>query len=499
MVSYIRRALHGTATVFVLSLFSALAGYILRLLLARRLSIEDYGLFFALFSFINLLGLFKDFGLSYALVKFIPELEVTKSWGRIKSLILSSALIQLVSAGIITAVLVVAAPALMKNVFHSDKIFMMVLFAFIFFISFPQGIVGICLLGFQRMFLYASQDFTRNLLVILFTLLFLGQGIGIAAPAYAYLVVYALSFAIFFAIFVAKVFPRVWKARAEFVSSNFSQLLLFGLPAMITIFGNNILQYTDSFMLAYLTNLTNVGLYQVAQPIATLVFYFSTAAAVVATPLASELMARRKYKELRKGVELLHTYIFAMVVPIAAALVLFPEIFIRLLFGDKFLAAAPALQILAVGAVFGTIGYINLNILFGLGKPKLSGRLTFVCAIVNLALNFLLIPHYGLIGAALATTASYFLMLALSSKSIWRAVKLRAHWLVWGKTLVAAAAFIAVLAAEKSLLQLNPWFEFFIGVISGGLLYVCLLFLLRVSSMEEIMWIKDHFLQYKTK
>lgn len=499
MVSYTRRALHGTATVFVLSLLAALAAYVFRLMLARRLSIEDYGLFFVLLSFIGLLGLFKDFGLSYALVKFIPELEVTKSWDRIKSLILSSALIQLVSAGIITAVLVVAAPVLMKNVFHSDKVFMLVLFAFIFFISFPQGIVGICFQGFQRMFLYSSQDFLRNVFLILLTLLFFGWGIGMAAPAYAYIVMYALSFAIFFIIFSIKVFPQFWKAKAEFVSGNFSQLLLFGLPAMITIFGNNILQYTDSLMLTYLTNLTNVGLYQVAQPIATLAFYFSAATATAATPLASELMARRKYKELRKGVELLHTYLFVVVVPIAAALMSFPEIFIRLLFGEKFLAAAPALQILAVGAVFGTIGYINLNLLFGLGKPKLSGKITFACVIANVALNFLLIPYYGLIGAAAATTVSYLLMLALSSKSIWRTVRLKAQWGVWGKTLVAAAFFVAVVAAEKSLLNLNPWIEFFICVVTGGLLYLGLLFLLRVSSREEIQWITNHFVQYKAK
>ncbi len=289
MASYARKALHGAATVFVLSLFSALAAYLFRMLLARRLSIEDYGLFFALFAFINLLVLFKDLGQGYALLKFIPELKVAHNWNRIKSLIASSFLIQLVSSAIIAVILVLSAPYIMQYIFHSADTRLFLLFAAIFFASFAQNVVSVCFQSFQRMFYFSLQDLTRNLIVLLLSVVLFGLGLGVFAPAWSYLIMYIAVFLAFFAIFASRVFRRFWKARILLEGRDFSILLLFGLPAMLTIFGNNVLQYTDTLMLSYFKDLTSVGLYQAAVPLSALVLYLAHAVSAVATPLVAEL------------------------------------------------------------------------------------------------------------------------------------------------------------------------------------------------------------------
>ncbi len=76
------------------------------------------------------------------------------------------------------------------------------------------------------------------------------------------------------------------------------------------------------------------------------------------------------------------------------------------LFGPEFTNAYPVMFILAIGLViksmFGPAEYV-LNML---GEQKLCAALLFLTALINLALNFLLIPHYGLIGAASATALS---------------------------------------------------------------------------------------------
>ena len=140
MASYARRALRGTATVFILSLFAALMVYLLRLLLARKLTVEDYGLFFALFSFINILTLFKDFGLGYALLKFVPELQVAKDWNRVKTIIVSSFIIRFVAAAIIAGIIIAAGPWIMEIFFHSDNTYLLTIFAIMFLVAVPQNV-----------------------------------------------------------------------------------------------------------------------------------------------------------------------------------------------------------------------------------------------------------------------------------------------------------------------------------------------------------------------
>ncbi len=493
MVSYAKKALHGAATVFVLTLMAALSAYFLRFLLARKLSIEDYGLFFALFSFINLLVLFKDLGQGYALLKFIPELIVKKDWNRIKSLISSSFLIQLFSSAIIAFLLITFAPQIMPTFFHTSDTKLLILFAIIFFVSFAQNVVSIGLQSFQRMFLYSLQDLSRNLVVLAISFVLLWLGFGILAPVWAYLIMYVVVFLFFFFLFTKKVFKQFWKAHALLAGQDFSRLILFGLPAMLTIFGNNVLQYTDTLMLSYFKDLASVGLYQVAAPLAGLVLYVAYSVSAVATPLISELLALKKRIQLRKGIEFLHKYVFIAIIPMAVVLIAFPEIFIRLFFGDKFINSAPALQILAGGMVLYSIAYTNLNALFGLGRPKYTTTIMLISAVANVILNLALVPRFGIIGAACGTSLSYLLMLALSSRGIRRILRIREPWVVWAKTLLAAIILAGIISGVKALLSLNPWIELAIGAFAGGIAYCLLLLALKIVSREEIAWIASHF------
>src|SRR3989338_66067 len=72
-MTYTKLAVKGAATILVISLIAAFLGYIVRVILARNLTVEDFGLFYAIFGFLSLIGLFKSLGFDKALAKFIPE------------------------------------------------------------------------------------------------------------------------------------------------------------------------------------------------------------------------------------------------------------------------------------------------------------------------------------------------------------------------------------------------------------------------------------------
>ncbi len=82
---YARRLIKGSAIVFVALIGSQFVAFLLRMFLARSLTVEEYGLFYAVFTFVSFFGLFRELGFGSALAKYIPEFNVKKRFGELKS------------------------------------------------------------------------------------------------------------------------------------------------------------------------------------------------------------------------------------------------------------------------------------------------------------------------------------------------------------------------------------------------------------------------------
>jgi len=73
VVDYTKRGLQSFLALFVLSVLGVGVGYIFRFVLARNLSVQDYGIFYAAYALLSVPFLFRDLGLGQALTKFVPE------------------------------------------------------------------------------------------------------------------------------------------------------------------------------------------------------------------------------------------------------------------------------------------------------------------------------------------------------------------------------------------------------------------------------------------
>jgi O-antigen/teichoic acid export membrane protein len=261
--------------------------------------------------------------------------------------------------------------------------------------------------------------------------------------------------------------------------------LKFGFFASLGAFGFIILGYADTMILTYFTDLKNVALYNVAVPIVSLLWYFSRSATMVIYPMSSELWAK-KHKDFSKGVEMLQKYSFVIIIPFALVMFSFPDIIIRLLFGESYVPAQYALQILAVGAIAYTVMNINNNVLMAIGQVKQNTYYLLIGAFFNLVLNFILIPLYGIIGAAIATSLSYVVVLILTSLRINKSVKTRLPWFGLVKSLISGLIFVSVIMWLKKILELNVWVETGICISISLIIYITLIFLLRIVSIGEI-------------
>jgi len=178
--------------------------------------------------------------------------------------------------------------------------------------------------------------------------------------------------------------------------------LVVGLPLMLMSGLHTILTQTDVLMIGYRLGPESAGVYAAASRTSLLVLFGVTAVSAVAAPLIARLHAAGRLAELKIMTTWALRGILLVALPVALVLALSGRSVLGL-FGTDFVAGYPALLVLIGGrllsAAMGLAGFMMTMT----GNERQAATSLFVAAIVNIALNYLLISWLGIIGAALAT------------------------------------------------------------------------------------------------
>ncbi len=485
MANYTRKAVQGASIALVFSFLAAIIAYVTRIILARNLTPEEYGLFYAVFTLIIFFLFFRDWGLGQALVKHVAEFKVLKQYDHIKTAIVAVFSIQLSSSLLMGATFFFLSDYLAEHYFKNPlaapilKIMVLYILFSILFITTKQVFQGV-----QEMFLYSSVELSKNIIVLLLILSFFGLGLKLFAPVLAFALVCPLLFLIYLPALLKKF--NLFQHKVVDLKIISKKLFLFSIPVFLTDIGGQIVGYIDTLMLTYFVSLSEVGVYNVVLPSALIFFFFSKAIGAVLFPLSSELWIKKDTLRLSRGMSLLHKYLFLVITPIILTAFFYAKFFIITLFGEKYAGGYLALQILLVGVLFYVVASANNNFLAGIGKPKIVTVIILLSALLNALLNILLIPRWGIEGAALATTASYFLMLILSTYKTVSYVKSIFPWKEWIILIFPALSFLGTVYLVEKLLQINIWLEIILSAGAGMLTYVLLTYLFGLLNFDEI-------------
>jgi len=186
----------------------------------------------------------------------------------------------------------------------------------------------------------------------------------------------------------------------------------FGLPSVITRFigklGNNV----DIFLVKLFWSATNVGIYASGYRFAMIISGLSMAVSNVLFPEISKSHSNLDWERIKLMIKKSSRYISLFVSPVIVFMILFPREIIHIMLQDQFLPAAPVVRILGLNAFFLVYTTPFRNLFGGINKPKLTAKISVFGNIINVCLNFLLIPDslFGIplaglkeVGAALAT------------------------------------------------------------------------------------------------
>jgi O-antigen/teichoic acid export membrane protein len=188
------------------------------------------------------------------------------------------------------------------------------------------------------------------------------------------------------------------------------ELLGYGYPFVFAGMAYWVFGSMDRWMLAELSNNTEVGLYSIAFKFATIVLFVNTAFGQAWSPMAIKI--RRddvNYRQVYS--ELLSEWFFVLVI-IGAAVAFFGHELLYILTPPEYWTAATVLGALVMGVVLsGTTQITALGISLE-RKTRLFATGAWITAGINFVLNWILIPRWGALGAATATLVSYGVLTA---------------------------------------------------------------------------------------
>lgn len=186
---------------------------------------------------------------------------------------------------------------------------------------------------------------------------------------------------------------------------SFGELVKRGFPMMISGMLFLIMGWTDQFIIAMNQSEIEVGYYHMALKISNLTALALFAVNAISAPKMAESFGKKDKKGLQKIVTDSANLVFAMVIPVSIFLALFGNYLLNL-FGEGFTEAYWVLLILVGGQMVNSLSGSVMYILQMTKNQVIGQYILMGAAAANLVLNILLVPTYGIEGAAVATAIS---------------------------------------------------------------------------------------------
>jgi O-antigen/teichoic acid export membrane protein len=185
-----------------------------------------------------------------------------------------------------------------------------------------------------------------------------------------------------------------------------------------------------------------------------------------------------------------YRYSFMALLPFALMILAFAETMISMIFTSEYAPAANALRFLIVGSLFYLIAQNNFSVLSGIGRPLTVAKITIFGAILNIILNVVLIPVFGISGAAMATSTSYVIMAFASILAVRKRIQLRFPVKHWIKTSVISLFMLGIIFWLNGLVHAGLYVKIALILAIASAFYVAASYALGQISIGEI---KDIF------
>lgn len=400
--------------VFIGLIISKILTYTYKIIVARYYGPEVYGLFSLALMILSLFVCFFSFGLPEGILRYAAFYRGKSETNKVKYILRFSLIVLFFSGILSTIILFISSDFISLNIFHnSDLIIYLKWFSFFILLSIFLNFFLALIRAYEKI---SSYSFIINILqpalslIILILLIFIGfnsQAIILSCVS-AILIALLISFTIC----NHSIFKSFGKQSLNKTSKKevISSLISYSWPLTFLMIISNLFVWTDSFMIGYFKGVLDVGFYNVS---ITFVNLFNLAPLILMSlfyPLVVKEFSRKRLVLIRDLSKQITKWICIINLPILILFILFPGAIINVFFGPEFLIAENSLRILSIGSFFFFLFIISNDLLSMKGKSKILLINIISLAIFNFLFNLLLIPKYGINGAAFSTAVSLSLL-----------------------------------------------------------------------------------------
>jgi len=165
----------------------------------------------------------------------------------------------------------------------------------------------------------------------------------------------------------------------------------------------------DVLLVGYFLESSSVGHYRAVQPLRQVTTFVAGSFTFLFLPIATEYVADDRFGDLDDLYKVSTKWIASATLPAVLVFTLFAPAVVLALFGAAYLPGAPALAVLTAGLYARALTGLNGDVVKAIDRPRIELFAATAAVVVNLALDLVLIPSYGIVGAAVGTAVGYLL------------------------------------------------------------------------------------------
>lgn len=404
--AFTSRFLKGVMSTGIASILNIASGFVSIMVAVRHVSKEHYGVYILMFVTIYSLVTISDLGLNMSVTKHITGQRDNDKFDLFNTMLCFKLL-----SSVIFASIIFAAERIFFNIFKSDIFFEIAIYIPILFVfESLRGFLQSSLQGFHHYKHIAVAQvifsWTSLFLVIIFLIHF---KLGIKGLIYAKLIALISSI-------TYQMTPFYRKAEIKFERELFKGIFNFGFPLGLNSILSFVFTRIDTILIGAFLAPIQVAYYGTASKIPDACRQLFESFRSVFFPNMSELFSKHKTREAEKLLEnslrLISFFIFFS----ALLVYIFRYDLVRIIFSSRYLESAPVLALLMISLSIGLIGNLLGTSLVAAGHSKLPMIINIVDTSVNVVANIIMIPKFGVTGAAYAAILS---RLATNPVNVW--------------------------------------------------------------------------------
>lgn len=368
------------------------AGVAASILVVRSLGTEEYGLLAIVRVTAAFLAVPAGVGMGQALLRFLPELSARSERPRGRRLLVMGLVLQIAAWALLSGAAWLARDAF-DAFFHAEVGAFILLATFLMLCGSLRGFFDSALVASYQARLLAGLGTAGSVILLAFTWLALAGGYGIPG--------------ILIAAALAELVPAAGGAirafatyRGDEESVGASRIMSYSLPfVMLSLLNMVTWKQSETLLLGHFATPREAGIFDVAYKLPQQLLEF-VPESIWPLVMAAMSEAYTKNREgLKNLIDVYYRLLFFLVAPLSLFGLVMGDRMITILYGAEWAPAGPYAQALFIVFSLSFFGTPLSMAIYVLEKSWANFLLALLFAVINVALDLVLIPRYGLIGA----------------------------------------------------------------------------------------------------